>query len=247
MNFFVQMFAIGIGYFVIRNFQRQFFIAKPLMTKIVSGFFLLQWCAFHFSANYFSIVVFNVVYVLGIFVGIFIFHKRREMQFQCGFPDILTAMILQMKIGKSFRSSYQNALSTLPEYQKETLLKIQQNVAFLPQANDKKLTRDRSFRGLLLQEFLKIDQSQHKTIEKLENFRSRLIIANNFRRRSGRIRENIYVQVGIMGFFYVAAFVYVVMTMDLIKVHTVVLISAMQFAIGTLMACWLGRKIKWTI
>lgn len=247
MNFFVQMFAIGIGYFVIRICQRQFFITSTAMTKIVSGFFIIQWVAFHFFANFFSLMGVNTISVIAIFVSVFIFHKHRETQFQYGFPDILTAIILQMKIGKSFRSSFQNALLTLPEYQKETLRRIHQNVAFLPQENDKKLTRDRSFQGFLLQELVKIDQSQHKSIEKLENFRSRLIIANNFRRRSGRIRENIYVQVAIMGFFYVSAFVYVVMTTDFERVRDVILISAALFCMGTMGAVWLGRKIKWTI
>ncbi|MCC6137981.1 MAG: hypothetical protein IT287_05070, partial [Bdellovibrionaceae bacterium] len=106
----------------------------------------------------------------------------------------MTSVILQMKIGKSFRASFQNALESLPQYQKETLQKIYQNVAFLPQANDKKMTTKRSFSAVLLDELYKIDRSQHKTIEKLENFRGRLLTANNFRRRSGRIRENIYVQ-----------------------------------------------------
>ncbi len=247
MNFFVQMFGICIGYFVIRNFQRQFFIPSSIMTKIVSGFFFVQWITFHFSTKILSIIVLNVVYVGGILIALFIFHKRREIQFQRGFPDILTAMILQMKIGKSFRVSFQNALTTLPEYQRETLRKIQQNVAFLPQMTDKKMTRDRSFRAFLLQEFLKIDQSQHKTIEKLENFRGRLIIANNFRRRSGRIRENIYVQVGIMGFFYVAAFVYVITTMNFAAVRDVILMSMTLFVLGLLGAIALGRKIKWTL
>lgn len=247
MIFFMQMFAIGIGYFVIRIFQRQFFIATPTMTKIVSAFFVIQWFAFHFIANFVSIIAVSALSVGAILVSVFVFHKWREIQFQYGFPDILTSMILQMKIGKSFRASFQNALSTLPDYQKETLRRIHQNVAFMPQENDKKLTKSRSFSGFLLQEFAKIDQSQHKSIEKLENFRSRLIIANNFRRRSGRIRENIYVQVAIMGFFYVSAFVYVVMTMDFSSVRDVILISTALFCLGTTGAIWLGRKIKWTI
>lgn len=247
MIFFLQIFAIGIGYFAIRIFLRQFFISTRAMTKIVSAFFLIQWFAIPFSANFFSILMMNVIFVGGIFVSIFVFHKRRETQFRYGFPEILTAIILQMKIGKSFRSSFQNALATLPQYQKETLQKIYQNVAFLPQDNDKKLTIEHSFSGFLFDELVKIDRSNHKTIEKLENFRGRLITANNFRRRSGRIRENIYVQVSIMGFFYVTAFVYVVMTMGFAKVQDVLVTSATLFMLGTLLAFWLGRKIKWTI
>jgi hypothetical protein len=247
MNFFLQIFGIGIGYFAIRIFLRQFFITTTAMTKIVSGFFLIQWFAFHFSVNFFLLMMLNVVYVGGIFFSILIFHKIREIRFRYSFPEFLTSVILQMKIGKSFRSSYQNALTTLPRYQKETLEQIYQNVAFWTQENDKKMTTERSFSGFLMEELLKIDRSQHKTIEKLENFRGRLITANNFRRRSGRIRENIYVQVSIMGFFYVIAFAYTIMTAKFSQIQDVLVISTALFLTGTLMAFWIGRKIKWTI
>lgn len=247
MIFFLQMFAIAIGYFGIRIFLRQFFITSTAMTKIVSAFFLIQWFAFLFSANFFSLLMLNLVFVGGIFVSVFIFHKRREIRFRYGFPEFLTSVILQMKIGKSFRLSFQNSLTTLPQYQKEILEKIYQNVAFWTQDNDKKLTTERSFSGFLMDELLKIDRSQHKTIEKIENFRGRLITANNFRRRSGRIRENIYIQVAIMGFFYVSAFAYTVMTASFSQVQDILVISAAMFIAGTLLAFWLGRKIKWTI
>lgn len=247
MIFFLQMFAIGIGYFAIRIFLRQFFITTHTMTKIVSAFFAIQWFAFLFSSHLFSLLMINFVFVCGIFVSVFIFHKRRETQFRYGFPEILTCIILQMKIGKSFRASFQNALHSLPQYQKEILQQIYQNVAFLPQESEKKRADDRSFGGFLFDELLKIDRSHHKTIEKLENFRGRLITSNNFRRRSGRIRENIYVQVSIMGFFYVTAFVYVVMTVGFARVQDVLVLSAVMFLLGTFLAFWLGRKIKWTI
>lgn len=247
MNFFVQIFAIAIGYFAIRIFLRQFFITTPMMTKIVSLFFIMQWFAFHFSASFFWIMMLSGVFIGSVFVSIFIFYKIRETHFRYGFPEFLTSVILQMKMGKSFRVSFQNALVSLPQYQKETLQKIYQNVAFLPQVDDKKLTTNRSFAAFLFDELYKIDRSQHKTIEKIENFRGRLLTANNFRRRSGRIRENIYVQVSVMAFFYVTAFVYVVMTVDFAKVQDVLAISLAMFLLGVFLAFWMGRKIKWTI
>lgn len=246
MIFFAQIFAIGFGYFAIRIVLRHFFIQSSIMTKIVSGFLVSQWFSFHFFANFIFIVVFNFVFIGGLLLAVFIFYKRRETLFHRGFPDFLTSIILQIKIGKSFRFSFQNALVGRSAYQKEILQKIYQNVAFTPQDSDNKMTTKSSFQDILFKEFCKIDRSQHKTIEKLENFRSRLITANNFRRRSGRIRENIYVQVSIMGFFYVSTFVYVIITMDFYRLKNVLILSTTLFLLGTFLAISLGRKIKWT-
>ncbi|MCB9072433.1 MAG: hypothetical protein H6623_02335 [Bdellovibrionaceae bacterium] len=184
----------------------------------------------------------SVVYVL-----IFVLQKRQESLFRYGFPEFLTSIILQMKIGKSFRSSFQFSLENLPTYQKEILSKIYQNVVFLPQANDKKMTFHRSFSGILLHELRKIDQSTHQTIDKIENFRTRLITANNFRRRSGRIRENIYVQLGFMSFIYVSAFAYIAWTMPVSLIGDILIVSLAFFLLGGTIALFIGRKIKWTI
>lgn len=247
MIFLDHLFVILVGYFVLRIISSHFFVSQVVMTKIVSMFFIFQWIFFYYSLNFFLILMIHLS-LLGIISLYFLMkHKWRKTQFRKGFPDILTSVILQMKIGKSFRSSLQSSMAMLPEYQKEILENIYQNVAFLPQDIDKKMTLRSCFNDVLFTEFLKIDRSKHKTIEKIENFRSRLINDNNFRRKSGRIRENIYVQVSIMGFFYVAAFVYVLMTMGFHKVQDILVGSLVMFVLGTLLSIFWGRKIKWSI
>ena len=183
------------------NVRATIFITSSAMTKIVSAFTVAV--VFDSSSTEFLVVLFlNALFIIVFIVGIFVFRQRRESLFQQGFPEFLTAIILQMKMGKSFRSAYQSALPNLPEYQKEILAGIYQNVAFLPQNDDKKMTTKGSYNIFLLQELRKIDRSTHQTVEKISNFRGRLITMNNFRRRSGRVRENIYVQVGFMAIIY---------------------------------------------
>jgi hypothetical protein len=247
MIFFMKLCGVCFGYFALRLLARQFFITSSIMTKIVSVFFLIQWFAHLFFIHFIALFFLNVILLLFFVSAIFIYRQRRETLFQYSFPEFLTSIILQMKIGKSFRASFQSSSQNLPRYQKEILERIFRNVVFLPQNDDKKLTMERSYNAFLLHELRKIDGSKHQTVEKIINFRSRLITANNFRRRSGRVRENIYVQVGFMAFIYVMAFAYVFMTMKLSDVKDILMVSIILFFVGGIGAFAVGRKIKWTI
>jgi Flp pilus assembly protein TadB len=244
---FLKIFAVSIGYSVLRIYIRQNFLTEHVMTKIVSAYCVLQTFIMLFVKNFLWNWVFICLPVVAILCFVFSYSKRQEICFRYEFPDIITSLILQMKMGRGLRKSFQIYLESGSKRYTSTLHYIYDNVVFLPQEIDKKMTEQSCFVRELIIEFKKIDQSTHKSIEKLENFRRRLIILNEFRRRSGRIRGQVQLQAAVLTFIYVGCFAMMTLLFNLLAHPQVLLISLLLYSIGALGIFLMGNKIKWSI
>ncbi len=109
------------------------------------------------------------------------------------------------------------------------------------------MTGKTSFLREITAEFKKVDQSAHKSIEKLENFRRRLSVLNNFRRRSGRIRGQVQLQAGILFVIYAISFAFVAIAFSLRDLAGLLLVSFLLFVVGLVMVFYLGKDVKWKI
>lgn len=246
-DFLIKMFGICIGYYVIRFYYRQNFITKGLLTKIVSAYFIVQVFAWIFISHFYLLWVFSFAPIGGLILFFIFYRKRLEIQFRYDFPDILTSIILQMKIGHSFRKSFQDVMVYVPQRYSTGFGFIYDNVVFSPHQNDKKMTGTSIFFREIIAEFKKVDQSAHKSIEKLENFRRRLLVINNFRRRSGRIRGQVQLQAGILFVIYALSFAFVYFAFSLQGLGGLLLLSFTLFVAGLLLVFYLGQDVKWNI
>jgi hypothetical protein len=244
---FLKICGIFFGYSTIQIYFSRKLIAKREMTKIVSAYFVIQLLQTFFLHNLF--VQWCLIFVpVGIFFGAYLlFIKQLESRFHYEFPGILTNLILQMKMGQSFRASLAKVMLHSRLRYRGILESIYDHVAFSQQKNDKKMAEGTVFAREILVTFMQVDQSSHRAIEKLENFRTRLIILNEFRRRSGQIRGQIQMQAYVLTGIYVLSFIFIARSFPLSELWSLLLFSFFLFIAGLVSLFVIGRRVKWNI
>lgn len=247
MMFLFKMFGIHVGYSVIRFYFHKKLITSGEMTKIVSVYFAIQVFQSFFVREKFLQWCFIFIPVAVFLTSHFIFMKWLENRFRTEFPGTLTNIILRMKMGKSFRTSVQEVAMQSPPRLRAILESIFDLVAFSQQQNDKKMTSASPFAREILCTFLFVDQSSHRAVEKLENFRMRLIILNEFRRRSGQIRGQIQMQAYVLTALYVASFAFIAFCFPIRELGHILLPSFALFLFGLICLFVIGRRVKWKI
>lgn len=247
ITFFIKMFAIYIGSSVFRFYYRQNFIARAALTKIVSAYFSIQIIAHVFFENFYLQLSACAIPVVVFSVGFYFYLRRLEIRFRSEFPDILTGLILRMKMGSGFRKALSETASDVAKIYEPIFHFIYENVVFSPQQNDKKLTSETDFIVQIIIEFRKADLASHKSVEVLENFRRRLLILRNFRRRSGRIRGQIHLQAVVITLIYGLCLALVAHWFSFQHAEGLVLVSLTLFSIGLALIFYLGQDVKWKI
>ncbi len=244
---FLKMFGVCIGFSVLRIFLRQNFVQERALTKIVIAFFLFNALHLLFFENF----LLNWFLIYGSVLLILELKKfsdeRQENLFRKEFPVILTSILLNMKLGQSFRQSLRSCLTTLSPTWRTRFERIYQNVAFSPQENGVVFEKMRGFSVEITQELKKIDGSTHKTIEKIENFRRRLMITEKFRRRSGRIRGQVHLQIILMSLIYAAVFAINAFLFPLERYKFIILASVFLYLFGLAVIFVIGKRVRWNI
>ena len=244
---FLKMFGVCIGYSVFRIFLQQNFVTEDALTKIVIGFFSFHLLQIIFIQNFLINWILIYISVGLILLLTKIYFEIRRTQFRQEFPAILTSIILNMKLGQSFRQALRSTSLSTNRKWTEMMSRIYADVAFSPQENACKTELPWSFMREIQKEFKKIDGSTHKTVEKVENFRRRLMIVDKFRRRSGRIRGQVHLQIIIMSFIYVGVFAINSFMFPLSQYKIIVLTSFVIYLMGMILIVLIGRKIQWKI
>ncbi len=244
---FLKMFGVFVGCCVLRIHHRQNSITTDQLTKIVSVYLSVNLLACWLSENFFVHWCVIFVPIIGSFLFFFLNAQRLESQFQQDFPEFLTAVILRMKLGAGFRRSFHEATEQVPRKYSARFRYIQENVVFSPHNCDKKMTAKAPFLDEIIAELSRVDQSSHKSIERLENFRGRLSIVNDFRRRSGRIRGQVHLQAGILFVIYAISFAFSAFMFSLEGLEALISVSLALFISGLIAVFYLGQGVKWKI
>jgi hypothetical protein len=247
IDVFLKMFGIGVGYFVLRIFLRQNFVQTLPLTKIGIAFFIFHGLQISLIENFFTnwLLIYASVFVVLLCKNVYL--KKLESRFCIEFPSILTSLILQMKMGQSFRQALRTTTSVATPAMHANLKLIYEHVAFSPQEKRPQLLPIAYFLADVIAEFQKIDQSKHKSVEKIENFRSRLIIVEKFRRRSGRIRGQVHLQVLLMSLIYGIVFAINFVMFNLSQFKTLIIVSLMFYFLGLAVVLIIGRRIRWNV
>ncbi len=244
---FLKMFGVCIGFSVLRIFLRQNFVQTQRMTKIGIAFFVFHGAHIVLLQNFFinwMLIYFSVIGFLGFY---FWYTKNLQTQFSKEFPAVLTSIILHMKLGQSFRQALRASILQAKPRHKRALQSIYDHVAFSQQ----EMGAENGEKGVQYQEICseiaKIDSSTHKTIEKVENFRRRLMIIEKFRRKSGRIRGQIKLQIILMTFIYAGIFAINYFMFSLKDYGGLVTLSLAFYLAGMVTVLSIGRRIQWNI
>jgi hypothetical protein len=244
---FLKMFGVCIGFSVLRIFLRQNFVLNHQMIKMGIAFFVFQGAHIVFFPNF--LINWLLIYfsVIGVFAIRFLYFKSQETQFSKEFPAVLTSIILHMKLGQSFRQALRSAIQQTKRSTKIILQSIYEHVAFPQQ----EITTESAQKGVwyseICAEIAKIDGSTHKTIEKVENFRRRIMIVEKFRRRSGRIRGQIKLQMILMSLIYAGIFAVNYFMFSLKDYKGFVTLSLAFYLAGMITVLSIGRRIRWNI
>jgi len=173
----------------------------------------------------------------------FLFELRLKMRIQSEFPGFISKIILEMKAGFSFRSSIDKHLSISSEVWEKWLRSMIETRVFL------RTTEDFSVHwwSIYLQELQAAEENPHLALTRLENFRQKMKVLSDFRRKSGQALAQARIQMVVMTFLYLALLVLMMTQFQIGSHRRLILASFTLFVCGQLLFWWLGRKRKWKI
>lgn len=171
------------------------------------------------------------------------FQWRLRILIQSEFPVFINKIILEMKAGFGFRSAIDKHLSNPNEIWEQWLRSMIETRVFLRTSNDSSV----HWWSIYLQELQAAEENPHLALTRLENFRQKLQILSEFRRKSGQALAQARIQMVVMTVLYLALFA-ATMTQFQIAPHREIIFASMTlFIAGQFLFWWLGRKRTWKI
>lgn len=172
-----------------------------------------------------------------------IFELRLRRLIQSEFPGFLSGIILAMKAGFSFRSSIDKQLSNSSEVWEKWLRSMIESRVFLRTGED----FSAHWWSIYLHELQAAEENPHQALTRLENFRQKIKVLSDFRRKSGQALAQARIQMAVMTFLYLALLILMMTQFHLSTHRKLIFISVCMFACGQILFWWLGRKRTWKI
>lgn len=248
MNLFVFIqLLFGFGFFirVLIEIYNNKLLSSASLTKI--GTFFLFWIGFgavflNFHSFFWLLWLYSPTVI--VLISKYLLRKHRENQFQKHFLFFLNNILLKMKGGNSFRKAFLSVNHSNNEFFREKFKQMYNFVAFSQHVTTELQT---GFLNEVLVELKAVDSQPHKAIQRLENFRRKLLIINKFRQKSGQVLRQIRLQALILTGLYVALFIFVTLNFGIQKHLNLVILSIFAFLLGLVGVFFMGRRMKWKI
>lgn len=235
------MFAARISEALI---ERNLF-ARAELTKIGTGYLLVViFLAIFLPRTHFSIWIAVFAPLVALAVALFALLKQRSRRFRENFVEVLALIALKMKSGRSFRQSYSEVSAECSPEIRAKLAEIGSVVVFSQQ---KKILASDRFITDVIDELTRIDQQPHAAARRLANFREKLRIEDDFRRRAGLVVARIRAQSLIMTGLYVALLTFIAWHFGWRRYLSLYAGSALSFTLGTIWIWMGGRKLEWKV
>ena len=220
-------------------------IKKELMTKIGTAqlVFLIFSYLISNKSNYFFLISVFLPLIL-VYLAHFIIKKQREAHFYKVFLVFLNQIILNMKVGNSFRSSFESLLDQYDDYFNEKIKEMYNFVVF-SQQKTQKFSNDQV--SVIVKQLIFSDRQPHLAIKRLENLRNKLKIESDFRHRSGQVSYQIRLQSLIIVCLYIALQVFVFSSFQTKQFANLIFVSNTLFFIGVFLIFRIGRNYKWKV
>ena len=156
-------------------------------------------------------------------------------------PRFLDRWILNLSIGKAFRSSWENALSFESEH-------FQSMFRPLFETNATPSRRPHAvLPPLIADEIVRIQDQPHLAVARIDSLRRILKKSSEFRRKSGQAVSQASIQSLLLLFLHLALVVFVVHRHGWHDVMDLVIASSILTGAGNLLIYRLARKSKWRI
>lgn len=249
--FLVTVFGHAFGYRTIHKVK----LFKDLDLKLkhevhYAGLFLFLFLQIFLEKSFFNLIfLLSVVFCLQfcVFFSLLAWKKRL---FRRQLPIFLNEITLRMRMGDSFRQSYTLSLSNMEGSFRHFAREIFEFVTFSQQSVWKKSKSSQSFESFLHEiamEFLQIDKNPSQGLRRLLVLRRRLLMEENFRRRSEQMSRQVQVQFAFLAVLYLAMLVFVVHQFGVSGNEKSLILSIGSYLVGLILIKCLGRRRKWNL
>lgn len=184
----------------------------------------------------------QVPLVIGVFAAIRL-SKRRDRALEEIFDEVLLALSMAMREGRSLRTSLTLISMRAHPKQRASLIEIERSVSFSTQ----KYTVESAWRVAVVSELRRIDALSHSQIVELDRWRHRLRSDRNFRRRSGQAMAQVQAQSLVLGFLFAALVVFSSIAFGREATWSSLRFALPLFGAGVLWIWRGGRRVRWTV
>ncbi len=221
----------------------EFALTKQNTTMIVLFTFLLIVISiFLFQDHRFFFWIFIGIIWISLNIFPYFFRKKLIQKLKIRSISLLDEVILGLQVGKSFRTSLEQAVQNQNSWYRIQFLEIYS--AVVASERPSKTTKT-AFLNILIEEFRNIDQSQTKIVEQVRALRRQIKIEDDFRRRSGQVTQQIRIQAVVISFLYLALLSFVVMQFGFFQNQMLIMASSLLFIAGLAWIFLVGRGMKW--
>jgi len=170
-----------------------------------------------------------------------LFQLRLKRLIQREFPGFLGKVILEMKAGNSFRGAIDKHLSQAEEIWEQWLRSMIESRVFLHTACD----ISDAWWSKYLQELQAAEENPHMALTRLENFRQKLRVLSEFRRKSGQALAQARIQMVVMTVLYLALLAITMTQFQITSHRRIIFASLGLFGAGQVLFWWIGQKRTW--
>lgn len=240
----VQVFVTRILY----RDKRTLLFSREIMTKIGTFYcFFVFLIFFSYFKQPFHLWFILLLSFFVFPISFFFLKKYRQQQFCSEFLRFLSLLILKMKMGMAFRSSYESTLSESQWKFRSLLASLLENVVFSPHETVANGSHFTHFLNEIIKEFSFFDSHPHFAIDGLKNFQERLVKRTFFRRRSRQIYYQMGGQLVVLSIIYVSVFAFVVFEFGWRRNIYIFILSGSLYLGGSLIFYLTGRRKQWNI
>lgn len=170
--------------------------------------------------------------------------SRRSRAFRSECATLLTLVLLKMKSGRAFRSSFDEAIDESGARVRAKFSEIGAVVAFSQQRSG---TRIDPFVREFVEELAVIDRHPHLAVRRLETYREKIETEEEFRRRSGQVLARIRAQSLVMTGLFLAVCAFMIAKFGWQRNAALFALATTSFGLGAIWLWFGGRKKRWKV
>ncbi len=172
-----------------------------------------------------------------------IFNFFLEKRFKNNVVRLLDELILEMKMGRSFRFSLKIIAEKTSGWMGHQIKIIVQNLEKDEPSISVKSASVADFERMISL----IDKSNSKNLDRVIGLRNHYKMLQNFRRRSGQVSAQIRMQAIIVTILYLSLLTFVIVQFGFMKQQKLIFCSISMFLLGLFVIFYVGRKLKWKV
>jgi Flp pilus assembly protein TadB len=239
---FVSIFGLILGLRTLSAlcFRLHFDQSRTSQLQIVVTFVIVLLSLVLREHLFLQILITTAIFLTPLLIDLAVFHHRSHY-FRQEIVSFLDGLLLQMRLGRSFKDSIQNNLPGRPAwFEKEFQLFVEA------------LSLRQKFSGVIankafFHELEQVATTPVKQIDRLKSFRRKLKIEDDFRQKSRKALLQVRAQSALLCLMYVPIFIFQIVRGVMQQAPLIMLVSAVLFVFGTVWIANAGRRYKWKI